>query len=316
MNDRILVAEDDADTYAFIEITLRLDGFEITHAPDGEAAVKAAVENPPDLLLLDVMMPGMNGFEVCKRLRRDPRTRNLPIIMLTSKSLPADRVLGLTNGADDYILKPCEPVELVARVSSTLRRTREMRDLNPLSGLSGNIALQREVESHIASSEPFALLYIDLDHFKAFNDFYGFARGDIALTLVSRILQETVFKHDYESGSVFHIGGDDFAIVCQASKAEVIAADVVANFDVQVVDCYDSAEQERGRLTTTDRQGKINDFPIMTVSIGAATNTNRQIGSYPEAAEIASEMKRFAKRHKVSHYAADSRSRDDGELPG
>ena len=188
MNRReiVLVADDDEDIVRFVEVNLRLEGFEVITVADGEQALKSAGDLMPDLILLDVMMPKIDGFEVCQRLRNDTRTKHISIIMLTAKSMSADKVVGLTAGADDYMIKPFDPVELVARVKSTLRRSREMRSVNPLTSLPGNIQVQEEVTKRVTGGGPFAVLYIDLDNFKAFNDFYGFLRGDEVLKLLSR----------------------------------------------------------------------------------------------------------------------------------
>ena len=114
--DLILIADDDEDINAFVEANLRLEGYEIVKAADGEEALQIAYDRLPDLILLDVMVTKVNGYEVCQRLRSDTRTRNISIVMLTAGSLSADRVVGLTAGADDYLIKPFDPVELVARV--------------------------------------------------------------------------------------------------------------------------------------------------------------------------------------------------------
>ena len=132
----------------------------------------------PDLVLLDVMMPRIDGFEVAQRLRKNPQTANTSIIMLTAKALSADKVTGLQSGADDYIIKPFDPIELLARVKGTLRRAKEMRNLSPLTGLPGNIRIQEEIERQVREARPFAVLYCDLDNFKTYNDQKGFVRGD------------------------------------------------------------------------------------------------------------------------------------------
>src|SRR5918992_507980 len=181
MAETILIADDDSDIRRFVEINLRLEGFETLSASDGEEAYKMAIEEGPDLVLMDVMMPGIDGFELCQRLRTDPRTATASVIMLTAKSLSADKVVGLTAGADDYMIKPFDPLELVARVKSTLRRAREMREVNPLTGLPGNAIITQELQRRVETTEPFALMHVDLNNFKAFNDYYGFARGDTVL---------------------------------------------------------------------------------------------------------------------------------------
>lgn len=128
----VLVVDDDVDIARFIEINLRLEGFDVRVANDGDEALRDIHDCVPDIVLLDVMMPKVDGVEVCRRLRADPLTANLPVIMLTAKSLSADKVVGLTAGADDYIIKPFDTLELVARVRSTLRRNAEMRAVSPL----------------------------------------------------------------------------------------------------------------------------------------------------------------------------------------
>src|SRR5712691_6266036 len=145
MAESILVVDDDPDIARFVEVNLRSAGYEVAVAGDGEEALEKAGELRPDLVLLDVMMPRIDGFEVATRLRKNPQTANTSIIMLTAKALSADKVTGLQSGADDYIIKPFDPIELLARVKGTLRRAKEMRNLSPLTGLPGNIRIQDEV---------------------------------------------------------------------------------------------------------------------------------------------------------------------------
>ena len=172
--DVVLVADDDEDIVRFVEINLKLEGFEVIIAENGELALQKAYEALPDLILLDIMMPKLDGFEVCQRLRSDSRTKNISIIMLTARSLSADKVVGLTAGADDYMIKPFDPLELLARVKCALRRSREMRAINPLTQLPGNVQIEQEVQACVTGHKPFALMHIDIDDFKAFNDYYGF----------------------------------------------------------------------------------------------------------------------------------------------
>src|SRR5437667_5750243 len=146
MAEMILVVDDDPDIARFVEVNLRSAGFDVAVATDGEEALRRAEEIRPDLVLLDVMMPRVDGFEVAQRLRRNTRTANTCIIMLTAKAQSTDKVLGLTAGADDYIIKPFDPIELLARVKTTLRRARDNRNLSPLTGLPRNIRTEDEVQ--------------------------------------------------------------------------------------------------------------------------------------------------------------------------
>jgi diguanylate cyclase (GGDEF)-like protein len=303
----ILVADDDEDIIRFVEVNLRLEGFEVRTATDGEQVLQSVYDTMPDLVLLDVMMPKMDGFSVCQRLRTDSRTKHVSIIMLTAKSLSADKVVGLTAGADEYMIKPFDPLELIARVKSALRRSREMRGLNPLSRLPGNVEVQEQVSKRVAEGAPFALLYIDLDNFKAFNDHYGFLRGDEAIKLLASCSRDALDSIVGNGGFLGHIGGDDLVAIIDPEVAETMAKDLIHRWDQAIVGCYDPEDAERGYIEVEDRKGSAHRYPVTTVSIGIATNRRRAIESHWEASEIASEMKQFAKRDSYSSYAMDQR---------
>jgi len=194
VDDMVLIADDDRDIVRFVEVNLRLEGFEVITAHDGEDALAKALELQPNLILLDVMMPLMDGFEVCTRLRDDGRSAHIPVIMLTAKSLSADKVLGLTAGADDYIIKPFDPMELIARVKTTLRRASEMRSLSPLTGLPGNNRIEHEISHRMELGMPVAVAYADLDNFKSYNDRYGFLRGDEVISLFAQVLRRAALE--------------------------------------------------------------------------------------------------------------------------
>jgi diguanylate cyclase (GGDEF)-like protein len=304
----VLVADDDEDIVRFVEVNLRLEGFEVTTASDGNDALKGALESIPDLILLDIMMPEMDGYEVCQRLRASTRTKHIPIIMLTAKSLSADKVVGLTAGADDYIIKPFDPVELLARVKGTLRRAREMRALSPLTGLPGNIRVQEEIRRRVAEDEPFSLLYADLDFFKPYNDHYGFVRGDRAIQGLARLINDVVHDMAGPQGFVGHVGGDDFIIIVPPDIGELAAKTLVERFDEVSPSLYDSIDRERGCIEVPDRQGNVKVFPMLALSIGVALTSARRFTHYGEAVTTATELKQFAKRETGSSYALDRRT--------
>ncbi len=308
MAEHVLVVDDDPDVARFVEVNLRSAGYNVTVASNGEEAMDRALELRPDLVLLDVMMPKMDGFEVAQRLRRDSRTSSSSIIMLTAKALSSDKVLGLSSGADDYIIKPFDPVELLARVKGTLRRAREMRALSPLTGLPGNIRVQEEIRRRVAEDEPFALLYADLDFFKAYNDHYGFVRGDRAIQGLARLINDIVHDMAGPQGFVGHVGGDDFIIIVPPDMGELVAKTLVERFDDVSPSLYDSIDRERGCIEVPDRQGNVKVFPMLALSIGVALTSARRFTHYGEAVTTATELKQFAKRETGSSYALDRRT--------
>jgi diguanylate cyclase (GGDEF)-like protein len=305
----ILVVDDDPDVARFIEVNLRAAGYEVHLASDGKGALEAAIDIRPDLILLDVMMPKLDGFEVAQRLRRDGRTSSTSVIMLTAKALSADKVLGLSSGADDYIIKPFDPVELLARVKGTLRRAQEMRELSPLTGLPGNIRIQEEIRRRVAEEpQSFGVLYLDVDNFKAYNDHYGFLRGDRAIQSLAWLITDVAHALVDPPAFVGHVGGDDFVVIVPPAMAEEIAAAVCKRFDEVMPELYDTLDLERGAVEVEDRQGTLQRFPLLSVSIGGVTTDRRRFAHFGEVVEVAAEMKRVAKRAGGSSYALDRRS--------
>jgi len=308
MPETILVVDDDPDIARFVEVNLRSAGYEVAVAADGEEALERAAEMRPDLVLLDVMMPRIDGFEVAQRLRRNPQTANTSIIMLTAKALSTDKVLGLTAGADDYIIKPFDPIELLARVKGTLRRAKEMRNLSPLTGLPGNIRIQEEIERMVREGRNFAVLYCDLDNFKAYNDQKGFVRGDRLIQATARMIQDAVLEFAGAEGFVGHVGGDDFVAMMPPEVAEEVAKRVVERFDGQIHEFYEKEDLDRGHVEVEDRKGVMQMLPLVGISIGIATTSKRAFAHYGEAVAVATEMKQFAKRDVGSSYAVDRRA--------
>jgi DNA-binding response OmpR family regulator len=312
VNDTILIVDNEPDILRFVEVNLRLEGFEVDLARDGNEAIERAHAGRPSLILLDVMMPGVDGYEVCRRLRADPRTCSIPIIFLTAKSMTADKVVGLTAGADDYVLKPFDPVELVARVRTTLTRAAELRASSPLTGLPGNHRIGLEVARRLATGEKFAVAYADINDFKSYNDRYGFICGDDVIILTAEILQRALSEHATSGWFLGHVGGDDFIFACAAGDVEAVCDAVASTFDERVPATYDPEDIAVGYLELPDRQGAVQRHPIATIALGVATNERRTFEDHREIIEVATEMKRFLKGQRLgSAFAVDSRTDDD-----
>ncbi|MBV8491066.1 MAG: response regulator, partial [Candidatus Eremiobacteraeota bacterium] len=169
LGHRVLVVDDDRNLRKIISTNLELAGYEVATAVDGRDALTKIEGNVPDLVLLDLMMPHMDGYEVAKRVRThpNPSIANVPIIILTAKGETEDKLRGFEAGADDYITKPFGPRELLARVRAKIRRVEADSSLSPLTRLPGNLAIEGELRRRIDKNESFAVLYLDLDNFKA-----------------------------------------------------------------------------------------------------------------------------------------------------
>jgi diguanylate cyclase (GGDEF)-like protein len=304
---KILVADDEPGIRQLLRAFLERAEFQVVLAQNGDEAVRLAQENVPDVIVVDVMMPQMDGYEVCRQLRNDTRTSHVPILMLTSRSAVGDKITGFESGADDYVTKPFDLNELVARIRSLLRRAREATVRNPLTGLPGNRLLQEEIKHRLQRGDPLALLYVDMDNFKALNDAYGFVRGDQAIQLLAQLCQEAVQKNGGADDFIGHIGGDDFAIITTPDCVDKICTTLIERFDAAAPALYDEADTKLGYLRGYDRSGVPHRFPLMTISIGVVTNRQHVFASLDEISRTAADMKRYAKQISGSSYAVDQR---------
>jgi diguanylate cyclase (GGDEF)-like protein len=304
MAARVLVVEDDEATRGALRALLDDAGYVCDEANDGESAVAAMSGSRFDLVVLDLGLPGMSGADVHRQLRRDPRTRFLPIVFLTAHSDRQVRLAELEAGAEDFITKPYDAEELLARVGAAVRRWSGMRAVNPLSGLPGNPTITEEIESHLARQEEFALLYVDIDRFKEFNDHYGFTRGDCVLTLLSEILVQVAAT---DQRFVGHIGGDDFVVLARIEEAEALAKGITRRFDDAIRALYDPGDRARGWIEARDRRGRLRQIPFATVSIGIVNVPPGRFAGATAAARAAAEVKEVAKRQPGSVWAVDRR---------
>lgn len=298
------------DSYFFtksITATLTAADYDVIHSVTGEDGLRKVREEKPDLVLLDVVMPDIDGFEVCRILRESESNNLMPIIMLTSQNNEEDKLIGLELGADDYITKPFNNREMLSRVKNTLRRIDRNRGANPLTGLQGNLQIQAEINSRIVKDLPFAVIYADLDNFKAYNDVYGFAQGDIAIKLLADILSDQVHDRGNKNDFIGHIGGDDFVLITSVENAEAICRGIIDEFDQRVRELYRDEDREAGFISALDRRGERVETPIMSISLAIITNEYRHFQTYLQVAEIAAELKKKAKSLQGSNFVKDLR---------
>ena len=304
MAAHVLVVEDDEATRGALRALLDDAGYLCDEASDGERAVAAMRDARFDLVLLDLGLPGMSGADVHRQLRRDPRTRFMPIVFLTAHSDRQVKLAELEAGAEDFITKPYDADELLARVGAAVRRWSGLRAVNPLSGLPGNPTITEEIESRLARGEDFALLYVDIDRFKEFNDHYGFTRGDLVITMLADVLTLVAGS---PARFVGHVGGDDFVLLARSEEAEALAEGITRRFDERIRSLYDPADRARGWIEAHDRRGRLRNIPIATVSIGIVNVPPGRFKGATAAARAAAEVKEVAKRRPGSAWAVDRR---------
>jgi diguanylate cyclase (GGDEF)-like protein len=307
MAEKILIVDDSPFFRGQLKLTLGRE-YEIIEAGLGAEGLDLVKSEKPDLVLLDVVMPDYSGFEICRILRESESNNLMPIIMITSQDAQEDILVGLEYGADDYVKKPFNERELISRIRNLFRRIDRNRNANPLTGLNGNIEIQREITSRISKGLCFAVIYADLDNFKAYNDAYGYSNGDRIIVLTADILSDQVTLFGNPDDFIGHVGGDDFIVVTTPDRAEAICGSVIAEFDEKVLGFYNEEDLGRGVITTKNRKGEVETFPLMSISMGIVTNERREIVSHVEVGEIAAEVKKKLKTMPGSNYFVDRRS--------
>ncbi|HEV2413712.1 MAG TPA: response regulator [Candidatus Dormibacteraeota bacterium] len=306
-HDIALVVDDDEQVLRLVKRVLERAGFECIPVSNGHAAHDAAVEWRPDIILLDLMVGDITGDEIMAQLREDFRTRLIPVVFLTIRDSLKDKVEHLMSGADDYVTKPFIPEELVARLRAVMSRSTTTRGLSPLTGMSGNSDILREISRRLVENERFAVLYPDIDSFKSYNDHYGFLRGDDVIKTLATIILEVLEENHSNRHFAGHVGGDDFVILTEPGLAETIAAEITKRFDESVPALYDPDDRERGWIESEERNGNLLRSPLVSVSIGIVI---AEPGSYSSPAAVAaraSEVKGVAKRMPGSKWVLDRR---------
>ena len=255
--------DDDVDLTRHLGHRLGAGGFMVDVVPDEAAALAQLGERSYDLVLLDVMLPAGDGFELLRRIVGDRRDIPVPVIVLTAEGQLTDVIRALRLGADDYVVKPFDTDEVEARIRTVLRRTGQMRDLSPLTGLPGNRAIAAELERRIIADEPMAVAHVDIDEFKAINDAYGFLRGDGVITFCARCLRLTAAET--QDAFVGHVGGDDFVVALPPGEVDAFFAAVFAAWEDGIAGLYDAADVAEGGIR--------GDRPSWGSTAGAAGDT-------------------------------------------
>jgi len=292
---KILIAEDEPHLREVLALQLSTAGYDVIQAPDGQTALTRAVDVLPDLVLLDIMMPQMDGYETCRRLRASFVTRHIPIIMLTAKSEVGDRIAGLEEGANDYVTKPWQTKELLLRIRNALAWSKQQRSASPLTGLPGNASINEELQRRLKSGEPFAMLQIDVDYFKSFNDRYGYNRGDEAIRLVARILVDVTQRRGSGKDFVGHIGGDDFIVVTTPDASKAIAEEIIAFFNESAPKLYDPGDAAKGFVEVMNRRHVPDRFPLMSLTIAMVSTDRIPVQHLVQLGDIAQELKAHGK---------------------
>ena len=307
----ILVVEDEPLIAGLLRETLCAEGYTPIIAHTGEDAVRVALRETPHLVILDIMLPGMDGFEVVKALRANVKTAHIPVIILSARHDTADKVRAFEQRVDDYLTKPFNNDELLARIRTQLRHVQE-NWLHPLTGLPGGVQVERAIMNLLQQGAPWSLLYLDLNNFKAYNDAYGFLCGNEMIRVLAQISADVVRRLGNDTDFVGHVGGDDFVIATTPDHAVPICKALMQKFDETRAHFYNEEDVLRGAMISTNRRGDPCLYPLVGLSIGVVTNQHRPIASIEEVSRVAAEVKKKAKQSEQSAYYIDQRTDQRG----
>ena len=290
---RILVVEDDTDISNMLRIYFSSQGYEVIVTARGGEAIDRCRAELPHIIVLDIMLPDIDGYEVCSRLRHNLRTSHIPIIFLTQKDERSDKITGLELGADDYITKPFDIEELRLRVQNAQRRAERESLTNPITGLPSGKLIEEQLRLLMRKTN-WGLLYIGLPGIEAFNDMYGFVAGDEVLRFAALIMGETVDQMGSAEDFIGHVGGDDFIIITQGDRVNAMAEALTKRFNDEVGPHYDFKARQQGFIVYKGRDGKEQRAALMTMAIGIIKPDEVGFTDIREITEAAADSRRRA----------------------
>ncbi|GEM_PF-893942 len=294
---KILIADDDLELQDLLKFSFETAGYEVFQAYDGKEALIKIKKVLPDIIILDVLMPGMNGFEVTNELKNDPETCLIPIIMLTSLSHTKDRLTGLKLGADEYLVKSIEPYELIARAENLLKKYYD--NVNMLTRLPGENFFEKQINALLNSAtEEFYVVYLDICDFKPYNLKYGFEEGDNLLKLFSGILRSAVANLGTSKDSICHIYASRFAFISfiDEQRLNMMLENIILLFKDLIRKIFDKETIENGYFIYKLSDGKEVKSNLLNLAVVVVKIPKKKFSHYGELLNYIGEMLSLAKQ--------------------
>lgn len=289
---RILVVEDDFDISNMLRIYFGGQGFEVQVASRGADALAYTRKQIPNLIVLDIMLPDMNGYDVCRELRTTPRTSHIPVIFLTQKDERSDKIQGLELGADDYITKPFDIEELKLRVQNAILAATRQTQIDSKSNLPSGRLIEDHLRSLMHSSRPWVYMDLKINHFDAFTEVYGFVAGDEVIRFMALLIGEIIDQHGTNDDYAGHPGRDNFVYISHADDPEALKQALIERFDEEVKQHYSFIDRERGYINIPDGAYGEQQVPLMALSVGMVNTRTQAFADIREVTEMAVEDRR------------------------
>jgi len=294
-----MIVEDDLDISNMLRIYFQSQGYDVAVAQRGEDALEMCRQQLPHIIVLDIMLPDMDGYDVCRHLRGNLRTSHIPIIFLTQKDERSDKIHGLELGADDYITKPFDLEELKLRVKGAMARAQYTSLTNPTTGLPSGWLIEDQLRQLMRRDDDWGIIYVGVQGFGTFNEVYGFMAGEEVLRFAAMVLGKAVDSVGTPNDFIGHIGGDDFIVITSKGLVAPIVEDLHQRFDAEVGTHYDWQVREQGYLVVTDDAGNETKVDLMSLSIGVVTVDDGPFYDIREITEAAASARREGEAAQV-----------------
>lgn len=303
----ILLVDDDVDLAELIQTRLSSNGHDVQITHTGEGAFELAKQVKPHIAILDVMLPGVTGYQICRRIRKDPELYRIGILVLTALGEEPEMVHGLEQGADDYLAKPFKLETLREKIASTEELLRVINTRNPITQLSGTEAIKREIDFRLARGSAIAVCYVDIVGCKPYCAVHGREAQKKVLTFMSQLLINTARKLAIYEYFVAHLGGEHFVVLLNLDDYERYCNTLMKDFDQQSREFHSAAEREKGYVVAKDKRGTQGRFPLMALSIGVAHTQYRNHRNANKMFEVLAQTRQMAKPQGQSVMFVDRR---------
>lgn len=300
MADEIYIIDnDDSSVDVFRELFRNEKDYEFISVKTEQ--INIALRNIPLLIVINEDTIDRDIIDICKKIRKDEDNTITPVIVVSSNGSREHRLKVLNESIEYYIKKPVDEGYLYYTIKNLTRLLKTNRRISPLTGLPGNVQIQAELKKHLLRHEDFSVLYIDLDNFKAYNDVYGFLKGDSIIEFTSNVILDSI-RDEGTLGFVGHVGGDDFiAIVPGTKNVEHLCQNIIARFDRYVTKFFNEKDRQRGYIEIANRRGIIEQFPLTSISIAVVLVENGRFNNVLEIGDVAAQVK-----HKVKNIIGSS----------
>lgn len=309
INTNYVVVIDDTDE--IINLSKRLFGTDkkisFIQTSSKKEKIKEALKIIPDLIIISGDSVEPDVVSVCESIRKDKENKITPIIVIGENKEVEHRINILKRGVEYYIRKPVHEGFLYYTVKNITNLISSNRCISALTGLPGNVQIESELKRRIASRKTYAVLYTDLDNFKAYNDKYGFMNGDEVIKFTSKIIQEAIQEHGKAGDFLGHVGGDDFVAILDYENASKIGRAITKRFDEEITKYYSLEDIQRNGIKIANRKGKLEKFPIMTITVAMVSNKYRKYKSTLEIGEDGASVKKKGKSIKGSTFLENRR---------